>query len=276
MAQPIHTRVACPHLKDFCRALAGIRGARSTRELFADFLESSLLVQHAAVVRATGGDPADLERRYQIVRQRAGDAALDGFTRMYACLVESLEAAPRDAFGELFAALEVGNHDAGQFYTPFPVAQFMARMSLPDPAALLAKSRPITVLEPAVGAGGMLIAVRNHLIDCGLSPHRDCLAVGIDLDARAVAMSYLQTTLLGLPAILLHGNSLTLAVHASYPNLFAQPFVRAGFDGTEMLRRHAGAATSSDDVPRPTPKPDEPKADDPASDEPASDGRGGP
>lgn len=47
---------------------------------------------------------------------------------------------------------------------------------------------------------------------CGAFLHAACVSnrFGTDIDERCVAMSYIQCSLLGIPAIITHGNALTL------------------------------------------------------------------
>ncbi|MBK1667356.1 hypothetical protein CKO28_04845 [Rhodovibrio sodomensis] len=235
MAKPLHSRLHCPHLKDFCRTLSALPGHRNIRDHYCDFLEASLASLHSVSLKLAGRDPTPMDRAYAGVRQRAGAAVMQAYAQMFSHLASSLEARPRDAFGELFGALDLGVGEAGQFYTPFEVSQFLVQANLTDIESVIAEKGFFTVAEPAVGAGGMLIAVRNEMVARGLSPHRQCLAVGVDIDRRAVAMAYIQTTLLGLATVVVHGDALKLDLQAEYPNIFAQKFVTRGFDTRDAL-----------------------------------------
>ena len=67
----------------------------------------------------------------------------------------------------------------------------------------------IRVLEPACGAGGMLIAAAHALHDAGLNYQLCMHATAIDIDQRCVHMTFIQLALLHVPAVVIHGNGLT-------------------------------------------------------------------
>lgn len=125
-------------------------------------------------------------------------------------LVQSLERGHRDALGELFMSLELGDHWKGQFFTPYEVASLMARLTIGDAAGQVEREGFITVNEPACGAGGMVIAFAEALRDQGVNYHNSMHAIAQDIDATAVHMAYVQLSLLHIPAIVVHGNSLTV------------------------------------------------------------------
>ena len=75
------------------------------------------------------------------------------------------------------------------------------------------------------GAGGMVIACANVLINQGYNPQKHMIAVCTDIDEVAARMCYLQLALLGVPAIVNIGNSLTLEVRQTLytPMLMLNP-----------------------------------------------------
>ena len=75
--------------------------------------------------------------------------------RMMFLYVEAVERNPfEDVLGELFMRLDVHSVRAGQFFTPAPVAEMMARMQFcrEDFEAKVAEKGFISVIDPAVGA----------------------------------------------------------------------------------------------------------------------------
>jgi hypothetical protein len=58
-------------------------------------------------------------------------------------IVQSLEAGLHDCLGQLFMALELGDHWKGQYFTPYEVAYLMAELGCGDVAALVEGKRDI-------------------------------------------------------------------------------------------------------------------------------------
>ncbi len=107
-------------------------------------------------------------------------------------------------------ALELGDSFKGQFFTPYSVCSLMASLTLGNVDKRIEEEGFITVHEPAVGAGAMVIAVADAIAAKRHYWPNRMHAICYDIDATAVHMCYLQLSLLGIPAIVVHGNSLTL------------------------------------------------------------------
>lgn len=124
----------------------------------------------------------------------------------------------RDLLGETYMALDLGNANVGQFFTPASVCRLMARLTIDRDAVerAVASKGFITLHEPAVGGGATVIHYAEVLRDAGFD-HTGCMhAVAVDVSDAAVNMAYLQLSLLGIPAVVLHGNSLTMQFRATW------------------------------------------------------------
>jgi hypothetical protein len=180
--------------------------SRSLYTMFRDFCELAALSLSNAV------DLAQYEQRearyMQIVKGYKADEVAR-FPEMLACIVQSLEEGMKDCLGELFMALDLGNDRTGQYFTPYHVSQLMAKMLSCDAVQKCKERGFVRMMEPAVGAGGMVIATAEALVDEGINYQQAMHATCIDVDAAAVHMAYLQLSLLHIPAIIIHGNALT-------------------------------------------------------------------
>ncbi len=84
----------------------------------------------------------------------------------------------------------------------------MAKMMLSGAAAEIERKGFITLMEPAAGAGGMVIAAASALLDEGINYQQTMHATLIDIDPTSCHMAYVQMSLLHVPAIVIHGNAL--------------------------------------------------------------------
>lgn len=113
-----------------------------------------------------------------------------------------------DYLGEIFMRCNQGNKFAGQFFTPYDVSKFMAKVTLSDIENPL--KRILTLCDPCCGGGGMAMAALDVLKnDYNVNYAMDCFIECADIDIRCVHMTYLQLALAGVPAIVKHQNTLT-------------------------------------------------------------------
>ncbi len=118
------------------------------------------------------------------------------FGRLLGLYVCAVEAAPfRDILGELFMRLDVNSAKAGQFFSPGPIAEMMARMQFDAESfkRLVEEKGTVTVYDPAVGSGVMLLSfakvVHQALGRWGTGKLR---LYGTDIDIRCVNMCRIQ------------------------------------------------------------------------------------
>ena len=93
----------------------------------------------------------------------------------------------------------------------------MASMTMPSKI----EKDVYTVMEPACGAGTMIIASAWAMQKNHIDYRKHSLFVAKDIDIRCVWMTYIQTLLYGIPAIVIHGNSLTSEEWSHWYSLYA-------------------------------------------------------
>lgn len=112
-----------------------------------------------------------------------------------------------DYLGELFMRCNQGNKGAGQVFTPYQIANLMAKISIKDET--VNQKDIISVCDPCSGGGVMLLAALDVLKnDYNVNYTRHCFMQAGDIDIRCVHMTYLQLSLAGVPAIVCHQNTL--------------------------------------------------------------------
>jgi len=113
----------------------------------------------------------------------------------------------------------------------------MANMTIADCEDLkerIASRGFVTAQEPAVGSGAMVIALAEAMLDAGINYQQHLHVTAIDVDPKCVHMAYLQLSLLHIPAIIVHGNTLSLE---EYGRWYTPAHIMGGW--TWKLRRQA-------------------------------------
>lgn len=180
-----------------------------TWEVFSDWIEcAAISITNAFPHR----DHADRESRYARHVETYGAGNMSRFAHLLGHLTMWLDGEPTDALGELFMNLDLGNDHTGQFFTPYEVSRLLVEITMSDTELTehVNDKGFITANDPAVGAGGMLIAFADRMKTAGLNHQQQLHVMGTDVDITCVHMSLVQLTLLGVPAVIVHGNTLTL------------------------------------------------------------------
>jgi N-6 DNA Methylase len=219
---PVHGDV---HQQALVDLIQNFPAAHRTYSVFSDFVELSALSISNSVDRQQFDAR---EKRYLEIVKKYRKDHLELFTRMFGELVLSLEhrvdvmhksresggasMGLTDVLGEVFMQLDMGNDRAGQFFTPYHVSRLMAMMTVGLDQETIQRNGFIRACEPAVGAGGMVIAMAESMQDAGLNYQETLHVTCVDIDAVCVHMAYLQLSLLHIPALVVHGNSLSMEV----------------------------------------------------------------
>ena len=87
----------------------------------------------------------------------------------------------------------------------------------------LSEEDVFTVNEPTCGSGTMLIAMAWAMLQENRDYTSKCLCVAQDIDIRCVWMAYIQLTLYRIPAVIIHGNTITMETWDQWftPNYWA-------------------------------------------------------
>lgn len=174
--------------------------------VFADFVEASCCALSNAVDKSQF---TAREARYHEIRKGYAPDDFERFAQMLGQLALTMEEAGfDDVLGGIYMGLKLANARSGQIFTPYPVSRMMAAMTVGNPAELPPHGF-IDAIEPACGAGGMVVAMADALHQVGVNYQRCLHVTCIDIDLRCVHMTYLQASLLHIPAVVLHGNALS-------------------------------------------------------------------
>lgn len=146
-------------------------------------------------------------------------AELETFSEALAYLVMEMERHPFDdilgAYYMEFALSSKSQQRNGEFHTPKPICDLMARIIVGDGDTFPTEGN-ITVCEPACGSGAMILSFGE-----ACPPHicRRLRVTAIDINRTACHMTFINTTLWGIPTRIIHGNSLSLECWAAWSNI---------------------------------------------------------
>lgn len=202
------------HRKNLIKLIEANGYRHSSWQVFSDFVEM------AAIGISNTVDLAQRdarEARYLEIVKRYERDEIDRFPQMFAELVMEMEAGPADVLGDVFMEMELSSKWHGQFFTPMPVCQLMAGMMVDDRMReLIAERGFIRANEPACGGGAMIIALATEMKSAGINYQQNLHVVAQDVDFKAVCMAYVQLSLLHIPAVVVHGNTLTMECRSQW------------------------------------------------------------
>jgi type I restriction-modification system DNA methylase subunit len=193
---------------DFRKILDRISHRHDTRRVFDGFTHLAACAL-AAQTR---------EAEYLEEAKRWEKPDLELFAEALGALVSEMETRPfEDLIGAHymeFALSHKGQQWNGEFHTPKTICDLMARMTFNTDS--LPTEGPITVCEPACGAGAMILSIGEA---CPPDVRRRLRVTAIDINRTACDMAFINTTLWGIPTRIIYGNSLSNEYWAAWSNI---------------------------------------------------------
>jgi hypothetical protein len=201
------------HRKELIRLIKEAAHVHDIYRVFNDFLEMSAISVSNTV------DPThreERERRYLelINAYEKKDQGL--FPQMFAHLTEALEenaktTGPEDVLGPVFHDLELHQKYRGQFFPPQNISDMMAMIACGgEHQRAIQEKGYISMCEPACGSGVMATSMCKAMMKESLNYCSQLVVTAIDIDLKCVHMTYLQLSLYGIPAVVIHGNTITM------------------------------------------------------------------
>lgn len=198
-----------------------------------DWATMSAISIYNAVTPRTA-DWTEREDRYKEIAKQYESEQRSGLAEMLACIVKSLDAgtAPlHDCLGEMYMTEEMrSRYDTDVTFTPFHVSYMIAKIAFGENP--IPEKGYLTIGEPACGTGGMIIAAAQALKDVNLNYQRVMHVTATDVRLPLAQMAYIQLSLLHIPAVVIHGNSLSLETWSRWHT----PAHVLGFWGVKLRR----------------------------------------
>ena len=209
-------------------------------KVYSDFLAMSAI----SISNAVNYNDAR-EQEYLHIIKTYNKKEQEMFPQMFICIVRALDAFTKgtpcysDILGALFGELELFSSWKGQFFTPQAVSDFMAIVTIGDNEEQISKRGYISLNEPCIGGGANVIGAVNAMFQKGYNPCKQLLVTGYDIDPRCVHMSYIQLSLMGIPAMIQQRNTLSGQTYGGY--WFTPAFVLDDWAGRLRFERKVAA-----------------------------------
>lgn len=176
-------------------------------------MSAFLTCAYAALSKPTLSTSKQTEREaeyMQVVKRcRKPRETMDTICQMFAVVSQALTEETADFIGPVFMETSASDR-MGQFFTPDSVCGLMAEVTLKDAPDALIRQSHIRIDEPACGAGAMILACCRYMKQQGINYQERVSFRLTDLDRDAFMAAYVQLSLAGVPAQVVHGNTLTL------------------------------------------------------------------
>lgn len=168
-----------PHIQRFVSLFNQTAPDANRWQVFSDFVHMAACSLYNAIHR---DETFEADYRQRVARYSTEDA--HNMSRLLAEVIEGLEFCPTDFLGQIFMNLELGNTRHGQYFTPYNVCYTMSRMTLSDRLSVLTSGERdfITVSDPACGAGGMIVAMAEAMLEAGFNPQKQMMVYCVDID----------------------------------------------------------------------------------------------
>ena len=199
------------HRKELIKLLKQAAYTRDVCRVFNDFLEMSAIAISNTVDFV---HKAEREARYLEIIGAYEKREQELFPEIFARLALALEGkaastGPEDVLGLVFNELELQNKNKGQVFTPQHIADFMASISCRDDIKTTVEEKGyVSMCDPCCGAGVFIMSMAKAMTENGLNYSTQIVCTATDIDLKCVHMTYLQSALYGIPAVVIHGDSL--------------------------------------------------------------------
>jgi hypothetical protein len=203
---------------DFARLIREADYGMGLHDLFREFLQCAFSATYQPVHKLRHGEICPKEEE-TYMRSIGRLKYPNKFGEAMGALTLGLEKEGGDFLGMVMSELDMNDVSfRGQCFTPKSVCELMATSIVGD--AEPDDDKAIWLSEPACGAGAMTIACSDVLKGKGFLPWH-YRWVCTDVDVKCFQMIFIQTTLLGIPAGCVWGNTLTLETHREEWNLIS-------------------------------------------------------
>lgn len=153
-----------------------------------------------------------IERQRNILKANSTDenSAYNALAHLLNKHADNHKDNPRDLLGMIYMmdVMPRSGKNIGQCFTPDDICRLMAALAGPPSKKELDKNGFVEVSDPACGSGSMILGYLWEMNRSGI-PYTNIVAYLTDIDIHCVWMAYVQLSMYGVPAVVIHGNTIT-------------------------------------------------------------------
>ena len=180
-------------------------------QVFLNFLELS------AISIVNGFDLTNFKEREQryveiVSKYNAEEQGL--FPKMLGELVNMMENSSsnmqvEDILGKMFCELKSNKNDKSQYFTPQSVANMMGELIGFNEYDIINKGF-LEIYDSCCGSAVMSLGTANVMLSKKYNYRKQLLVLATDIDIKCVHMAYIQLSLYGIPAVVIHRDELLM------------------------------------------------------------------
>ena len=217
--------------KEFLKKLQRLSHSHSPHRIFSDWLEIAAISMHQLPYRSGELEQDNnferLEAQYMERIKPYSKEELAVFGELFGLTASVHQNGFYDFLGEVAGEASLLSKRGGQFFTPYHLCRAIAKKIFVNvEAQVKEKGGIVTVCEPAVGAGALVIASAEEVASQGIDPRAHLQFDCTDVSRDAFNMAYIQLSALGLQAVVRHGNTLSGEYWEHRPTLQLRLFDR--------------------------------------------------
>jgi len=198
--------------KELLNLIKQLSHSRDCREVFMDFMEITAISISNSVDKFNF---TERENQYLNTIKKYTPEHQNLFLEMLSKLIVALGNEPFDLLGKLFYELGLPDKHKGQIFTPQHIANMMGKIALSNDETILEQGF-ISFQDSCCGSGVLSLGFANAMQTSGYNYSNQMLATAVDIDLRCVYMSYIQLSLYGIPAVVIHGSALTMEEYSRW------------------------------------------------------------
>lgn len=190
-------------MKDIIKSIGFLSSNHSTYDVFSDWVTMYALSISNSVDLSHFNEREDM---YMSISKKYSSQEMSKFIFMCSKLINLFDSNKfYDFLGDIYMSLNISNRKSGQFFTPYELCRLMANLSFTED---MDHDKIYTINEPTCGSGGNIISLCEFLYSKGYNYQKNISVVAQDIDLKSCCMAYIQFSLLGIPAIIVHGDTL--------------------------------------------------------------------